>query len=95
MRRNLYLASTLLVAACMPSKAGVAAAPASSVATACSQQSAVIHYVVDGKSATCTSAMALPRNGIASVEVLKGTAAALYGASAGQRVVIIRTKQDR
>jgi TonB-dependent SusC/RagA subfamily outer membrane receptor len=95
MRRNLYLAFSLLVAACMPSKAKVAAAPASSVATTCSQQRAAIRYVVDGESATCTSAMALPRSSIASVEVLKGTAAALYGASAAESVVIIRTKQER
>jgi phosphotransferase system HPr-like phosphotransfer protein len=95
MRRNLYLAFILLVAACVPSKTGVTAAPASSVETTCGEQSAAILYVVDGKSATCASAMALPRDRIASVEVLKGTVAALYGASAAESVVIIRTKQDR
>lgn len=95
MRRKLYVALTLLVAACMPSKATVAAAPAASVATTCDEQSAAIRYIVDGKSATCASAMALPRNSIVSVEVLKGTAAALYGASAAESVVIIRTKQER
>jgi outer membrane receptor protein involved in Fe transport len=95
MRRSLYLAFSLLVAACMPSKAKVATAPAPSVATTCSQQGAAIRYLVDGKSATCTSAMALSRDSIASVEVLKGPGAALYGASAAETVVIIRTKQER
>jgi hypothetical protein len=45
---------------------------------------AAIRYLVDGKSATCTSAMALSRDSIASVEVLKGPGAALYGASAAE-----------
>jgi uncharacterized lipoprotein YbaY len=94
MRRNLYLAFSLL-AACTPSRAKVDVAPASSVATACGQETAAVRYVVDGKSATCTSAMALPRDSIVSVEVLKGTAAALYGASPAESVVIIRTKQER
>jgi outer membrane receptor for ferrienterochelin and colicin len=94
MRRNLCLAFSLLVAACMPSKAKVAAS-ASNAATTCGQERAGIRYVVDGRSATCTSAMALPRHSIASVEVLKGTEAALYGASAAETVVVIRTKRER
>ncbi len=95
MRRNLSLAFGVLVAACVPAKAKVATEPASSVATTCSQQSAAIHYVVDGRSATCTSAMALPRDRIASVEVLKGPAAALYGVPAAEGIIVIRTKQQR
>jgi outer membrane receptor protein involved in Fe transport len=75
--------------------AKVDTAPASSVVTACSQQTTTVRYVVDGRSATCTAAMAIARDSIVSVEVLKGTAAALYGASPTESVVIIRTKQER
>jgi hypothetical protein len=80
----------------MPAKAKVAAAPASSAAATCSQErAAAITYFVDGKSATCTSVMALPANRIASVDVLRGAAAVLYRASAAESVVIIQTKRDR
>jgi TonB-dependent SusC/RagA subfamily outer membrane receptor len=81
----------------MPSKAKVAAIPASSVAATCSKESAAATaYFIDGKSATCTSAMTLPTNRIASVDVLKGAAAAAqYGASAAAVVVVIQTKKDR
>ena len=52
-------------------------------------------YLVDGKPATCRSAMALPPSRIASVEVLKGAAAALqYPGSAAERVILIQTKRD-
>jgi TonB-dependent SusC/RagA subfamily outer membrane receptor len=96
MRRNVFIASSLLAGACMPSKAKVVAAPASSAAATCSQErAAAITYFVDGKSATCTSVMALPASRIASVEVLKGAAAlSLYGAPAGVSVVIIQTKRE-
>ncbi|MDQ3997373.1 MAG: hypothetical protein M3303_10190 [Gemmatimonadota bacterium] len=39
--------------------------------------------------------MALPRDRIASVEVLKGPAAALYGVPAAEGIIVIRTKQQR
>jgi hypothetical protein len=96
MRRNLFIALSLLAGACMPSRAKVTADPPSSAAAACRQESAAaITYFVDGKSATCTSAMALPANRIASVEVLKGPAAlSQYGAPAGVSVVIIQTKRE-
>jgi hypothetical protein len=51
-------------------------------------------YLVDGKPATCASAMAVPRNRIASVEVLKGAAAALHTGSTGDGVILIQTKRD-
>ena len=54
-----------------------------------------VTYVVDGELATCISAMTLPPSRIASVDVLKGAAAALqYPASAADGVIIIRTKRD-
>ena len=96
MRRNLCIALSLLAGACMPSTAKVAAVPASSAAAACGQDTAAaITYFVDGKSATCASAMALPADRIASVEVVKGQAALLqYGAPAGVSVVVIQTKRE-
>jgi TonB-dependent receptor-like protein len=98
MRRNLLIGLSLLAGACMPAKAKVAPAPASSGAATCSSQegAAAVIYLVDGKPLTCTSAMALPTDRIASVEVLKGPAAlSQYGAPAGVSVVIIQTKRDR
>jgi hypothetical protein len=96
MRRNLFLALSLLAGACMPSKAKVAASPEAGAAAACGRESAAaIAYFVDGKSATCTSAMTLPASRIASVEVLKGPAAlSQYGAPAGVSVVVIQTKRE-
>jgi hypothetical protein len=96
MRRNLFIALSLLTGACMPSKPNVAGTPASSAAAACGQErAAAIAYFVDGKSATCTSAMALPASRIASLEVLKGPAAlSRYGAAAGVSVVVIETKRE-
>jgi outer membrane receptor protein involved in Fe transport len=95
MHRNLGIALSLVAVACMPSKAKVAATPASGVAATCSKESAAaIAYFVDGRSATCTSAMSLPTNRIASVEVLKGAAAVAYGGAAAEAVVIIQTKRD-
>jgi len=96
MRRNLGIALSLIAGACMPARTTVATAPAASVTDKCSQEgAATIAYVVDGKSATCESAMALSADRIASVEVLKGAAAARYGVSAEGGVIIIQTKRDR
>lgn len=97
MRRNLCIALSLIAGACTPPRAAVATAPAASVAAKCSQErAAAIAYVVDGKSATCESAMTLSPSRIASVEVLKGAAAvSRYGASAQGGVIIIQTKRDR
>jgi hypothetical protein len=50
--------------------------------------------LVDGQPLTCTSARAFPSNRIESVEVVKGEAAAWYGASPEGRGVIIQTKRD-
>jgi len=82
-------------------RAFIAGLPSSAVAEepepiACKQERAVaISYLVDGQPATCRSAMALPRSRIASVEVLKGAAAALqYPASAADGVIIIQTKRE-
>jgi TonB-dependent SusC/RagA subfamily outer membrane receptor len=67
-----------------------------SVAAKCShERAAAIAYIVDGKAATCESAMALSADRIASVEILKGAAAAQYGVSAEGGVIIIQTKRDR
>ena len=94
MRRNLCFALTVLVAACVPAKSRVAGAP-SPAATKCSRGDPVA-YVIDGKSATCSAAMSLPADRIASVEVLKGPAAvSLYGPSASAGVVVIQTKRER
>jgi TonB-dependent SusC/RagA subfamily outer membrane receptor len=95
MHRTLSIALSLFAVACMPAKAKVAATPATNVATCSEERAAAIAYFVDGKSATCTAAMSLPTNRIASVEVLKGAAAAAYGASTAAGVVIIQTKRDR
>jgi TonB-dependent SusC/RagA subfamily outer membrane receptor len=96
MRRHLCLALSLLAGACVPAKAKVATAPASTAAAACGKSDAAITYVVDGKSATCTAAMSVPSSRIASVEVLKGPAAvSQYGPAAVAGVVVIQTKQDR
>ena len=94
MHRNLYLAASLLAVACVPARAKVATAPSSSAVATCSTGDSAITYVVDGKSATCTSAMGLAPDRIASVEVLKGDAAVLlYGPSARAGVVVIQTKR--
>jgi pimeloyl-ACP methyl ester carboxylesterase len=71
----------------------VAEAPA---ATACGLDRAdSFTYIVDGRPATCISAMALPRSRIASVEVLKGAAAASrYPGSDAQGVIVIQTKRN-
>jgi hypothetical protein len=96
MHRNLGIAFSLFAVACMPSKPKVSSPPASSAAATCSQESvAAVIYLVDGQPVTCTSAMAVPANRIGSVEVLKGAAAAAYGASTAASVVIIQTKQER
>jgi TonB-dependent SusC/RagA subfamily outer membrane receptor len=93
MHRNLYLAISLLAVACTATKPRVAAAPTSTTPAACRGDSRIA-YVVDGKSATCASAMSLPADRIASIEVLKGPAAAsLYGPSAAAGVVVIQTKR--
>jgi TonB-dependent SusC/RagA subfamily outer membrane receptor len=79
----------------MPSKAKVAPPPASSRAAICPQEEAPpVIYLVDGKPVSCTSAMALPAHRIESVEILKGAAAAAFGASTTAGVVIIQTKRD-
>lgn len=82
-------------------RAFIAGLPPSAVAAAleplaCTREgAAALTYVVDGQPATCTSAMALPRSRIASIEVLKGAAAALqYPASAVEGVIIIQTKPN-
>ena len=80
----------------MPSKPEVAPVPASSGAATCSQErAAAVIYLVDGVRVTCTAAMSVPTDRIASVEVRKGTAAAAYGASAAAGVIVIQTKRDR
>jgi len=92
MHRKLCIAFSLIAGACMPAPPKVATAPAAR----CSQErAAAIAYVVDGKAATCEFAMALSADRIASVEVLKGAAAAQYGVSAAGGVILIQTKQDR
>jgi TonB-dependent SusC/RagA subfamily outer membrane receptor len=96
MHRKLVIALSLLAVACTPSRAKVVPTPASSGAAMCSQERApAVLYLVDGLPATCTTAMSLATDRIASVEVLKGPSAAAYGASAAAGVVIIQTKRDR
>jgi TonB-dependent SusC/RagA subfamily outer membrane receptor len=96
MRRNLCIALSLFAGACTSPRATVASAPTESVAAKCShERAAAIAYIVDGKAATCESAMALSADRIASVEILKGAAAAQYGVSAEGGVIIIQTKRDR
>ncbi len=93
MHRNLSLAWSIFAVACTPIRPEVDASPASALAT-CSKDSAAIAYFVDGQSVTCASVMTLPKHSIASVEVLKGRAAAAqYGASAAAGVVVIQTKK--
>jgi TonB-dependent SusC/RagA subfamily outer membrane receptor len=96
MRLHLCAALTLLAAgACLPARTTVTSAP-TSTAAACGKDKAPIAYVIDGKSATCTAAMSLPSDRIASVEVLKGPAAvSAYGPSAAAGVVVIQTKRER
>jgi pimeloyl-ACP methyl ester carboxylesterase len=61
---------------------------------ACRPAAESLMFVVDGKMSTCGSAMALERSGIASVDVLKGAAAAAqYPTAGGQAVVVIQTKR--
>lgn len=71
----------------------VAAAPEP---MACSRgRAGSMTYLVDGKPTTCGSALALPSSRIASVEVLKGAAAALqYPGSSAEGVILIRIKRD-
>jgi outer membrane receptor for Fe3+-dicitrate len=96
MHRRLAIALSLVALACMPSKPKVGRAPASSGAATCSQErAAAVLYIVDGLPVTCTAAMSLPTDRIASVEVRKGSAAAEYGTSAATGVVIIQTKRGR
>ena len=96
MDRRLAMTLSLLALACMPSKPKVVPVPAASGAAACSQErAAAVLYIVDGLPVTCTAAMNVPTDRIASVEVRKGAAAAEYGASAATGVVIIQTKRDR
>ena len=92
------MVSSLLALACMPSKPKVAPTPAASgggAATCSEEGAAAVIYIVDGLPATCRTAMSLPTDRIASVEVRKGAAAAAYGASAATGVVIIQTRRDR
>ena len=96
MRRCLCLVLSLLAGACMSPKPAVTPAPSSSAAACSGRNSAPVIYLVDGKPVTCTAAMSLPSDRIATVEVLKGPAAvSLYGASAAAGVVVIETKQER
>lgn len=93
MRRSLYLALSLLAVACTAARPRIATAPTSTTPAACRDDSRIT-YVVDGKSTTCASAMSLPADRIASVEVLKGPAAvSLYGPLAAAGVVVIQTKR--
>lgn len=56
---------------------------------------ASLTFVIDGTVSTCGSAMALDRNRIASVELLKGAAAAArYPTSGGQGIVLIATRRS-
>ena len=92
MRRSLCFALTVLVAACVPTKARIVGEPAA--ARNCTKGDPALAYVIDGKSATCTAAMSLPADRIASVEVLKGDAAvSLYGPAARAGVIVIKTKR--
>jgi TonB-dependent SusC/RagA subfamily outer membrane receptor len=96
MHRKLCIALSLVAGACMPTTAHVTTAPAASTAAKCGQEgAAAIAYVVDGRATTCEFAMALSADRMASVEVLKGAAAAHYGVSAAGGVIIIQTKRDR
>jgi pimeloyl-ACP methyl ester carboxylesterase len=54
-----------------------------------------MRYLVDGKSAACAQVVAFPRERIESVDLIKGAAAAAYGAQPGEGVVSIRTKLER
>jgi TonB-dependent SusC/RagA subfamily outer membrane receptor len=94
MHRHLYPALALLAVACIPAKSRVATTPASSTAARCGEGDSAITYVVDGRPATCASAMGVAADRIASIEVLKGDAAvSLYGPSARAGVVVIQTKR--
>lgn len=97
MHRRLAIASSLVALACISSKPKVAPAPASSGAATCNEEraAAAVLYIVDGLPVTCTAAMSLPTDRIASVEVRKGAAAAEYGSAAATGVVIIQTKRGR
>lgn len=55
------------------------------------ERAGAITYIVDGRLATCRSAMGIPHSRIASVEVLKGAAAAQFAAAAAGAVIIIET----
>ena len=75
----------------LPSSAGVAEAEPE----ACKRkEAAATTYVVDDMPATCRSALALSPSRIASVDVLKGPAAAQYSPTAVGSVVKIQTKRD-
>ena len=96
MHRRLAIASSLVALACLPSKPAVTPEPASSGAATCSQErAAAVLYIVDGLPVTCTAAMSVPTDRIASVEVRKGAAAGEYGTSAATGLIIIQTKRDR
>jgi TonB-dependent SusC/RagA subfamily outer membrane receptor len=93
LHRTLYVALGLLAAACASAKGKVA--PPAPAATACASGNQATIYLIDGQPVSCTAAMRIPADRIASVEVLKGPAAlALYGPSAFAGVVSIQTKQD-
>ena len=94
MHRNLGLALGLLAVACVPAKTKVGGAPTPRPAATCDEPTSAIIYLIDGAPVTCTSAMGLAADRIASVEVLKGDAAvSLYGPSARAGVVVIQTKR--
>jgi len=94
MHRHLHPALALLAIACVPAKSRVDPAPTSMAAARCSKGDPAIAYVIDGKAATCASAMGLAAEQIASVEVLKGdVAVSLYGPAARAGVIVIQTKR--
>jgi TonB-dependent SusC/RagA subfamily outer membrane receptor len=97
LRRHLCVALALLAGACsQPLKATPTPVPKSTDAACATENAPQAIYVVDGKVTTCTAAMSLQSGDIASVEVLKGAAAAaLHGPAATAGVVVIQTKRRR
>jgi hypothetical protein len=94
MHRTLYLTLGLLAVGCVPAKTRVAPAPKPSEAATCDRNDPAIIFLIDGRPTTCTSAMGLAPDRIASIEMLKGDAAVtLYGPSARAGVVVIQTKR--
>ena len=72
----------------------VAGAPGSGPCTAMRADSLV--YLVNGKPTSCMAAMTIARNRIASIEVLKGAAAAMqYPGTAAEGVILIQTRAAR